>query len=322
MCDGGKYGILLRRKNSIGVCPVWVRKGICMRYFLENDSIKVEFESFGAEIKSLVKKATAQEYMWGADPAYWGKTAPFLFPFIGKLVQEEYTYEGKVYPADKHGFGQRVDYEVVTQEADRIVFRTTDSPDTYAKYPFRFVLDIEYVLGEDSVAENWYVKNTGDNTMYFSIGGHAAFACPLVGTGRIGQKVKLYGAEHKTLIFSLRINDKGLLTDELLTLDVEDGMITIDEHTFEADALVFDGEGVTAAGLCDEDGREYVRVECDAPVWGVWSVPNNDANYVCLEPWYGICDYEGFEGEILERPYTNVVESGETWTGGNVIRVR
>jgi galactose mutarotase-like enzyme len=70
-----------------------------------------------------------------------------------------------------------------------------------------------------------------------------------------------------------------------------------------------------------ENGREYVRVECDAPVWGVWSVPNNDANYVCLEPWYGICDYEGFEGEISERPYTNVVESGETWTGGNVIRV-
>jgi len=298
-----------------------VRKGIGMRYILENESIKVEFESFGAEIKSLVKKATGQEYMWGADPAYWGKTAPFLFPFIGKLVQEEYTYEGKVYPADKHGFGQRVDYEVVVQEADRIVFRTTDSAETYAKYPFRFVLDIEYVLGEDSVQENWYVKNTGDNAMYFSIGGHAAFACPLSGAGRIGQKVKLYGAEHKTLIFSLRINEKGLLTDELLTLDVEDGMITIDAHTFEADALVFDGEGVTAAGLCDENGREYVRVECDAPVWGVWSVPNNNANYVCLEPWYGICDYEGFEGEISERPYTNVVESGETWTGGNVIRV-
>ena len=292
-----------------------------MRYILENESIKIEFDSYGAEIKSLVKKATGQEYMWGADPVYWGKTAPFLFPFIGKLVGEEYIYEGKVYPADKHGFGQRVDYEVVSQEADRIVFRTMDSPETFEKYPFRFVVDIEYVLGEDSVEETWYVKNTGEKPLYFSIGGHAAFACPLTGAGRIGQKVKLYGAEHKTLIFSLRINEKGLITDELLTLDVEDGMITIDQHTFEADALVFDGEGVTAAGLCDENGREYVRVECDAPVWGIWSVPNNNANYVCLEPWYGICDYEGFEGEISERPYTNVVESGETWTGRNVIRV-
>ncbi len=293
-----------------------------MRYTLENDFIKVELESFGAEIKSLVKKATGQEYMWCANPAYWGKTAPFLFPFIGKTVQEEYRYEGKVYPADKHGFGQRVPYEVVEQSAERIVFRTKDTEETYVKYPFHFVLDIEYVLGEDSVQENWYVKNTGDNTMYFSIGGHAAFACPLNGEGRCGQKIKLFGVEHKTLIFSLRANEKGLITDNLLTLDLEEGsMITIDEHTFEADALIFDGEGVTAVGLCDETGKEYVRVECDAPVWGVWSMPDNGASYVCLEPWYGICDYEGFEGELAERPYTNVANPGETWQGGNTIKL-
>ncbi len=291
-----------------------------MRYILENETIKVEFESFGAEIKSVLKKTTNQEYMWGAEPAYWGKTAPFLFPFIGKLVREEYTHEGKVYPADKHGFGQRVPYEVVEQSTERIVFRTKDTEETYAKYPFHFVLDIEYILGEDSVQENWYVKNTGDNTMYFSVGGHAAFACPLNGKGRTGQKICLHGAEHKTLIFSLRINEKGLITNELLTLDVDDGLVTIDEHTFDADALVFDGEGVTAVGLCDENGKEYVRVECDAPVWGVWSMPDNGASYVCLEPWYGICDYEGYEGELSERPYTNVAQSGEIWKGGNTIK--
>ena len=292
-----------------------------MRVNLENESVKVEIETFGAEIKSVVKKANGQGYMWCANPAYWGKTAPFLFPFIGKLVNEQYTYEGKVYPAQKHGFGQRVAYEVVEQEADRIVLRTTDTKETYADYPFRFILDIEYILLEDAVQENWYVKNTGDNTMYFSVGGHAAFACPLKGEGRIGQQIKLFGAEHKNVIFSLRINGKGLVTDELLMLDMEDGLVKIDEHTFDNDALVFDGEGVTAVGLCDENGREYVRVECDAPVWGVWSMPDNGASYVCLEPWYGICDYEGFEGELAERPYTNVAEPGETWKGGNTIRL-
>lgn len=107
-----------------------------MRVYLENETVKVEIETFGAEIKSLVKKATGQEYMWCANPAYWGKTAPFLFPFIGKLVEEKYTYEGKVYPAQKHGFGQRVGYEIVEQEADRIVLRTTDTKETYADYPF------------------------------------------------------------------------------------------------------------------------------------------------------------------------------------------
>lgn len=292
-----------------------------MRIYLENASVKVEIETFGAEIKSVVKKATGQEYMWCANPAYWGKTAPFLFPFIGKLVEEQYTYNGKVYPAQKHGFGQRVAYEVVEQTTDRVLLRTTDSEETYVNYPFHFVLDIEYVLQEDAVQENWYVKNTGNNTMYFSVGGHAAFACPLNGECRTGQQIKLFGAEHKNVIFSLRINEKGLVTDELLMLDVEEGFVKIDEHTFDSDALVFDGEGVTAVGLCDEAGKEYVRVECDAPVWGVWSMPDNGASYVCLEPWYGICDYEGFEGELAERPYTNVAKPGETWKGGNTIRL-
>ena len=209
--------------------------------------------------------------MWCADPAYWGKTSPFLFPFIGKTVNMEYRNNGRIWPAEKHGFGQKVAYDVAEQSQTRIVFRTKDTGATFEKYPFHFNLDIEYVLEDAGVVENWYVTNTGENTMYFTIGAHGAYACPLNGQGRVGQKVKLYGAEHKNIIFSLRANDKGLIIEELLTMDIKDGFVDIEEHTFDQDALIFDGEGVTAIGLCDETGKEYVRVECDAPVWGVRS---------------------------------------------------
>lgn len=292
-----------------------------MRIILENASLKVEFESFGAEIKSLVRKADGKEYMWSGDPAYWGKTAPFLFPFIGKLQDEQFIYQGKAYKIDKHGFGQRVPYEVVEQDAEHIRFRTADTEETYGKFPFHFELDVEYVLLEDSVRENWYVKNTGDSPMYFSVGGHAAFACPPGGGDRTGSFVKLYGVEEKTIIFSLRLDENGLVTDELMTLDIRDGRFPITEHLFDKDALIFDGEGVTAAALCDPSGEEYVRVECDAPVWGVWTHPNNGAAYVCLEPWYGICDYAGYDGSLQDRPYTNVVQPGEIWRGGNTIKL-
>lgn len=290
-----------------------------MRYILENASVKAEFESFGAEMKSLVSKKDGGEYMWSGDPAYWGKTAPFLFPFIGKLVNEQFIYEGKKYKIEKHGFGQRVPYEAVEQDADHIRFRTKDTEETYARYPFHFEVDIEYVLLENGVRENWYVKNTGEKTMYFSVGGHAAFACPVGGGSRLGSYVKLYGAEEKSIIFSLRLDDNGLVTDKLLTLDIQGGKFPITEDLFGNDALIFDGEGVTAAALCGPDGKEYVRVECDAPVWGIWSHPDNRAAYVCLEPWYGICDYVGYEGSIEERPHTNQVPSGEIWQGGNTI---
>ena len=73
------------------------------------------------------------------------------------------------------------------------------------------------------------------------------------------------------------------------------------------------------ARLYDPEGREYARVECDAPVWGIWSHPDSSAGYVCLEPWYGICDFAGYEGELKERPHIQTVMPGETWTGGSQI---
>ena len=45
-----------------------------MRYVLENDTLRVEIASLGAELKSVKNKSTNQEYMWQADPQYWNRT--------------------------------------------------------------------------------------------------------------------------------------------------------------------------------------------------------------------------------------------------------
>lgn len=292
-----------------------------MRYTLENNRFKVVLDSMGAEIKSVWDKQLELEHMWSGDPAYWGKTAPFLFPFIGKLEKERFIYEGKVFPADKHGFGQRVEYEVTEQTADRICFRIRDTDATREKYPFSFALEIVYILQADGIREDWSVKNTGDKPMYFSVGGHAAFACPPlrqgVKGGRVGQKIRLYGVGEKTELRSLRLNDRGVITEEFWLVKLDKGCFEITEGLFDGDALIFDRAGITAAALCDAQDREYVRVECDAPVWGIWSHPDSGAGYVCLEPWYGICDYAGYEGELSERPHTQELSPGETWNGGN-----
>lgn len=292
-----------------------------MRYTLENDRFKVVLDSMGAEIKSVWDKQLELEHMWSGDPAYWGKTAPFLFPFIGKLEKERFIYEGKVFPADKHGFGQRVEYEVTEQTADRICFRIRDTDATREKYPFSFELEIVYILQADGIRENWYVKNTGDKPMYFSVGGHAAFACPPLQqgakSGRVGQKIRLYGVGERTELPSLRLNGSGVITEEFGLVKLDKGCFEITEGLFDGDALIFDRAGITAAALCDAQDREYVRVECDAPVWGIWSHPDSRAGYVCLEPWYGICDYAGYEGELSERPHTQELSPGETWNGGN-----
>lgn len=296
-----------------------------MRYILENQKYKVEFECFGAEIKSVLDKEKKANLMWSANPDFWGKTAPFLFPFIGKLKDEQFSYQGQIYPADKHGFGQRVLYKMVGHSEDSIRFQFKDTEETRAKYPFKFSLILEYVLEENGIVEKWFVENTDDKPMYFSIGGHGAFACPVITKEddknlsvderplRVGQKIKLYGLEDREEVMSYRLDSKGLITPELMPVKLEQGIFPIAEDTFSADALIFDQENISAVGILDEDGQEYMRLESEAPVWGIWSYPDSKAGYVCLEPWYGICDFQGYEGSLEERPHTQVVAPGETW---------
>ena len=115
-----------------------------MRYILENESLRVEVDSFGAELKSVKNKATGQEYMWQADPQYWGRTSPILFPFVGSLKNKCYTYDGKTYSMGQHGFARDMEHTLLSQTENTIYFELVSNEDTIQKYPFDFVLNLCY----------------------------------------------------------------------------------------------------------------------------------------------------------------------------------
>ena len=48
------------------------------------------------------------------------------------------------------------------------------------------------------------------------------------------------------------------------------------------------------------------------PLLGIWSA-QNDGPYVCLEPWAGRCDDEGFCEDISKKPGINQAKPGECW---------
>ena len=227
-----------------------------MRYFLENEQIKVEIESFGAELKSLVNKATGQEYMWEADPAYWGKTSPVLFPFIGKLEGAGYKYGGKDYAIEKHGFARDMEFSCVEQKTDCITFFIESNEITLKKFPFPFYLEISYELRGNTVTEKWRVTNRGEKPMYFSMGGHPAFACPLMKEGvrayrRTDCFIKLYNDKleaydgNAVLSTDIGVPD-GLLTGGVTSVEVRDSLIPVKEHIFDLDALCLEKQGIGA----------------------------------------------------------------------------
>lgn len=291
-----------------------------MRYLLENEKCKVEVESLGAELKSFVKKENSQEYMWSGDPEIWGKVSPLLFPFIGKLKDFKYTYKDSEYEIMKHGFVKETEFTIAETGKDRICFETSDTEDTRSMYPFSFRLVVEYRLEGLTLSENWRVYNTGKDTLYFSIGGHPGFLCPPADVeGQSGDRtscaLKLYGCKGDSFQ-NLCVGSDGLLSGKEISISMEQGILPVTEHIFDDDALILQEQGVWGVGLCDRNGREYVRAEADVPVWGIWSVADSKAPYICLEPWFGICDKTDFAGTLEERPLMCSVEPEEVWENG------
>ena len=72
------------------------------------------------------------------------------------------------------------------------------------------------------------------------------------------------------------------------------------DDLFVDDALIFDAH--TSRGLTyGAPGYPGLRVDFpEMPELGIWTKPG--APYVCVEPWAGIADPEGFEGEFADKP--------------------
>ena len=279
-----------------------------MRYILENDTLRVEIESFGAEIKSVKRKADGREYMWCGDPEYWGRTSPVLFPFVGAPKNKEYRYEGRTYPMGQHGFARDMEFALEAQEGKSIWFVLSSTEETYAKYPFRFRLHIGYMLDENEVSVHWKVDNTDEKPMYFSIGAHPAFLCPINGEqDKTGYRLRFGNLTDRLHHHGNTPDGMAVMTDE--ELELEDGEAVITPGFFDKCTYMVEGAQTGEVSILDRDGEAYVTVRFDAPLFALWSPEGKEAPFLCIEPWYGRCDAVDFEGSLAERPWLAVADS-------------
>ena len=97
---------------------------------LSNIELAIEVAEHGAELVSLV--CGGREYMWNADPVFWNRHAPILFPAVGKPFNKEVRIGGKVRPMGQHGFARDCEFkEIAPLIHDGLYYRLTspfDSP--------------------------------------------------------------------------------------------------------------------------------------------------------------------------------------------------
>ena len=291
-----------------------------MRYVLENEVLKVEIDSHGAELKSVINKSTGQEYMWQGDPKYWGRTSPILFPFVGRLKNNSFLHGGVTYPMTPHGFARDMEHNLVSQDESSIRFKLVTNDDTLKSFPFSFSLHIGYELDGNELKVLWEVRNNSkDKHMHFSIGAHPAFNCPIHGEdSKEGYKLYFEGLDEVHHHGNSRIT--GLSIKEDLVLPLTDNRATITPEFFDRCTYIVEGNQTKVVGLEDPQGNRIVTVLFDMPLFALWSPEEKNAPFVCIEPWYGRCDDENFEGTLKAREYDNALEAGEKFNTSYIIR--
>ena len=280
-------------------------------YSLENAQISICVDTSGAELRSLKNTATGTEYMWDAKPEYWKRTSPVLFPIVGTLNNGSYRYGGNVYAMSQHGVARDMEFELREQTADAMRFVLRATEETKARYPFDFELELGYRLDGNDLVVSWKVTNRDSKEMYFSIGGHPAFLCPVGGRGAQTDYQLAFDADDT--ITSGIIGADGTLSARTKTYALTDGKMDITADLFDEDALIIEHDQAHRVSLCDPDGAPYLTVRFDAPLFGVWSPAKKNAPFICIEPWYGRCDRETFEGDLSEREYGNALAPSETF---------
>ena len=260
------------------------------------------------------------EYLWQADPQFWARHSPVLFPIVGRVWDNIYHVNGKEYGLPQHGFARDMEFTPVRQTENEIWFSLEDSPETMEKYPFRFRLETGYRLSGRKVEVHWKVVNTGSGTMYFQIGAHPAFYFPDFMPGTSDRGWFHFGG--KTGLEYILVKEKGCAdTNSRHAMEMDGEYLRLDTHTFDKDALIIDNSQVGKVTLCRQDRTPWLSLTFDAPLVGLWSPPGKNAPFVCIEPWYGRCDRVGYTGEFSGKDWINKLEAGEEFNSVYTIEI-
>jgi galactose mutarotase-like enzyme len=275
---------------------------------LSNDFLTLTLDSKGAELTGISDPRTGTSYLWNAEPSVWGRHAPVLFPIVGKLRNNEYTSGGKKYQLPQHGFARDQVFKIKEQTRDKIVFLLVSDSHTLEKYPYEFELEIEYRLSGKEVQVLYRVNNIQKTDIYFSIGAHPGFTCPV----RTGERYEDYYLEfEKPETLALHVLKDGLISSETQSYLNNGQKIPLSYALFAQDALVFRDYQSSYISLKHKDKGEIFKFHfAGYPFLGIWSKPGP---FVCIEPWYGIADFVEHNGILEEKTGIQKLAAGQVF---------
>lgn len=283
---------------------------------LKNDLVTAGISPKGAELQSLLHTNGIQ-YMWSGDASYWGKHSPVLFPIVGTLKNDTYYYKNQAYELTRHGFARDMMFTAKQVNSQEAIFILTENADTLKVYPFPFVLKLHYRLSKNRLLCTYEVNNPGNSELYFSVGGHPAFAVPMV-KGTVYTDYYLQFSKAETLYRYKLLN--GLTSNEkeiVATVAAKPGTdadirLPLTPSMFYEDALVLKHLENHYTTLASDKHSHGIHFDFTGfPYLGIWAA--KDAPFVCIEPWCGITDNVGHNQQLKDKEGIILLKPGGTW---------
>ena len=281
-----------------------------MENVLKNDLLTVAVDTFGAEMHSI--KHDGLEYLWQADPEFWARHAPVLFPIVGKLKNGQYTYDGQTYQMGGHGFARDNEFQLISESATELVYELTDNAELYQHYPWHFSFQVAYKLSGNQITVTYTAKNLDDKDMYFGVGAHPAFNVPIEHGTFENYALTISPIEERTFIpldgpsGTLKVAEKETVADYKKHLTRE---------LFAGDALVYSSSAKTSVALTNNLDDRSVTVSWEnMPYFGLWSPYPKEGQFVCIEPWCGLADDQATDGDLTKKFAINQLAPGQDFT--------
>lgn len=270
----------------------WVIKMI-----LKNDCLKIKINSFGAELKSIIKNDV--EYLWQADPLFWKRSSPILFPIVGRLIDNEYIFNNQIYKMTQHGFARDKEFKLINHDHQSALYLLNEDEDTLKIYPFKFNLYVGYELNKNELKVLWKVENTNNHDMFFQIGAHPAFNFLNGSILEVNKTTNQYELQGKPQISHIK---KDVTVKDIL----------VNDQTFINDAIIY--ENIDQITLKDISKSITLKFK-GFPYLGIWSqvAHGKNAPFICLEPWHGITDFKDHDKQFIHKVGMNILKINEVF---------
>lgn len=284
---------------------------------IQNEKLKATFNELGAELVSLIDLETEKEIIWEGNPNFWSGQSPVLFPIVGALKDDQYIFDGQTYEMPRHGFARRKIFEVKNSSKNEAIFQLKSDDETLKLYPFNFSLEIKYTLFENKLTVSYNVKNKSEKELYFSLGAHPGFAIDTKNGLKYDDYEIAFSDDDKLEIHPLVNN---LISKKTKTIELKNKTLPLSYELFYQDALVMTNMKSKELILRNnQNDHKVIFTFSNFPYFGIWAAKN--ADFVCLEPWQGIADFEDHNQELTEKFGILKLEINEQWTADWAIEI-